>query len=280
MMSIASSHLAAFGPASGMHPGDVAHRIGNGLREFSTDDVVHVWTDAGSVVAFGLLWPQWGAFDLGVQPHLPDADYDVVVRELAASASRDGRVETEVYSGDKRLARLVPSMGFVKVGEPFALTSQPVDGQRSMDLDGYTVRSATLADAERIRDAHGSAFSSSWTPEAYRGYMETPPYEPRFEIIAVGSDGVVAGFAVVWLDRVNKIGYFEPVGTHADHQRRGVGSAVLASGMDLMYAEGMVRASVLHDSDSSANAAFYASCGFARIGTISRWVRESNPDAA
>ena len=279
-MSIASTHLAAFGPASGLHPGDVAHRIGSGLREFPTDDVVHVWTDNGSVVAFGLLWPQWDAFDLGVHPNLPEADYQFVVDELASSAARDGRVETEVYSGDLRLTGLVSSIGFTKIGEPFVLTSHPVDGHRPVDLPGYTVRSATIADSDRICEAHVSAFSSSWTPEAYHRYMATPPYEPRFEVIAVEEDGTVAGFAVVWLDRMNSVGYFEPVGTHADHQRRGVGSAVLAAGMNLMLAEGMVRASVLHDTDSPGTAAFYASCGFARIGTISRWVRESGPEAA
>jgi ribosomal protein S18 acetylase RimI-like enzyme len=277
-MSMAANQLAVNGRTSGMHPGDVAHRIGSGLRAYSTDDVVLVWTDNGSVAAFALLWPEWDAFDLGAAVSLEPSAFASIVEEAARLAARDGRVETETYPGDKRLIGAVQDLGFVKVSDPFTITSQDLRAPRPSVVDGYVVRSARLDESDEICDAHVSAFSSSWTHEQYRAYMQTPPYDPEFEVVAVADDVVVAGFAVVWLDHVNSVGYFEPVGTHADHQRRGVGSAILSGGMNLMLANGMTRAVVMHDTDAEQNARFYRSCGFRPIGTIGRWVRESNQD--
>lgn len=275
MMAIASRQLATHGPTSGLHPGDVAHRIQNQLRRHHDVEVVHVWIKGDSVVGFGILWPDWAAFDLGIEPTASESDVRTVVEELIVLATDSGRVETEVYCGDARLARIVASYGFTKTTEPFVITSQDLKGERQITLSGYSIRGARLEEAASISAAHVSAFSSSWTADSYRAYMETPPYRPEHEIVAVAPDGTIAGFAVVWLDRVNAVGYFEPVGTHKDHQRRGVGSAVLAGGMNMMLRNGMTRASVMHDADSPNNAGFYRSCGFRRIGTIHRWVRET-----
>ena len=40
------------------------------------------------------------------------------------------------------------------------------------------------------------------------------------------------------------VGQFEPVGTHPDHRRRGLASAVMAAGMDWMWARGLRQAFV------------------------------------
>lgn len=280
MMSIASKQLASNGRVAGMHPGDVAHRIGSGLRNFSTDDVVHVWTEADRVAAFGLIWPDWDAFDFVCDPDLEPEVIEQIVSELTEITNQTGRVETEVYPGDGRLGRIVSNLGFTKTEEPYTITSQNLVDRRPVVVPGYTVRGARLDESARIRDAHVSAFLSSWTADQYRTYMETPPYDPDREIVAVADNGEVAAFAVVWLDEQNSVGYFEPVGTHSDHQRRGVGSAVLAAGMNLMFDRGMRCAVVMHDTNSDRNAAFYRSCGFRQIGRIERWVRESDPSTS
>lgn len=274
MMSIASRQIAQNGPTSGLHPGDVAHRIGNGLRNYDTDEVVPVWVSGGAVVAFGLIWRQWDACDLGVDPTLDDSDCHTIAGELAAMTERDGRVETESYSGDPRMAQIVTDLGFVKDSEPYVITSQDLSGHRTNAVSGYTIRGAEIDDADGVTAAHVSALASSWTTEQYRSYMQTPPYDPSREVIAVSDSGEVAGFAVVWIDSTNHVGYFEPVGTHAGHQRHGVGSAVIAAGMDLMFDQGMTRATVMHEADALTAAAFYKSCGFTPIGRVVRWVRE------
>jgi ribosomal protein S18 acetylase RimI-like enzyme len=274
MMDIASRQLATHGPISGLHPGDVPHGIQNQMRHHEATEIARVWVNGDAVVAFAVMWPQWQSFHFGADPDLGDEHYLRVVEEVLDLATENGRVETEVSPGDRRFAETVGALGLVKTSEPFILTSQDLDATKPIEVEGYTIRGAKMEEVDSIRAAHVSAFGSSWTTETYRRYMEAPPYEPANEIVAVAPDGEIAGFAVVWFDQRNRIGYFEPVGTHSDHQRRGVGSAVLNGGMNWMLENGMARATVMHDADSPNNAAFYRSCGFMPIGSIERWVRE------
>ena len=83
--------------------------------------------------------------------------------------------------------------------------------------------------------------------------METPLALPTIAWIA---------FAICWLDPVNAIGHFDPVGTHPDYQRKGLGRAVLYEGMRRMKARGMRTASVCVDGDNPAGIGVYAAAGF------------------
>jgi hypothetical protein len=75
--------------------------------------------------------------------------------------------------------------------------------------------------------AHRSAFQPSrFRDEVYELVRATPPYRADLDCIAVAPDGSVAAYTLAWLDKKNRVGQFEPVGTHADHQRRGLGRAV------------------------------------------------------
>jgi ribosomal protein S18 acetylase RimI-like enzyme len=55
---------------------------------------------------------------------------------------------------------------------------------------------------------------------------------------------------------------FEPVGTHPDFQRKGLGKAVMVEGMRRMKAAGMRRAVVGFDPNNAAAFALYTSMGF------------------
>jgi ribosomal protein S18 acetylase RimI-like enzyme len=61
---------------------------------------------------------------------------------------------------------------------------------------------------------------------------------------------------------VNKVGLFEPVGTHPDFQRKGLGKALLTEALRRMKAEGMETAIVSTYVDSPAANRIYESVGF------------------
>jgi GNAT superfamily N-acetyltransferase len=46
-------------------------------------------------------------------------------------------------------------------------------------------------------------------------------------------DETMAASTIMWLDEANKTAEFEPVGTHPDHRRLGLGKAMLLHGMHL-----------------------------------------------
>ena len=53
--------------------------------------------------------------------------------------------------------------------------------------------------------------------------MRSPVYDRDLDIVAVSADDRIGAFCIVWMDAVNRVGLFEPVGTHPDFQRKGLG---------------------------------------------------------
>ena len=87
----------------------------------------------------------------------------------------------------------------------------------------------------------------------------------EYEFVVVAPDGRFAAFTNVWVDDVNRSLLFEPVGTHSDFRRRGLGKALMAHVLQRMRAErGIECAYVCHapPSKNPAAAALYASVGF------------------
>lgn len=82
-------------------------------------------------------------------------------------------------------------------------------------------------------------------------------------MVVEAADGTLAALTVTWHDHVNRTGLFEPVGTHLDHRRRGLGRVLLLFGMQRMASAGMEYAIVVNDGRNLASAALYRSIGFA-----------------
>jgi len=61
---------------------------------------------------------------------------------------------------------------------------------------------------------------------------------------------------------LTKIGHFEPVGTHPDFQRKGLGKSLLFEGLRRLKSEGMDAADVCTNHDNDAAIRLYESVGF------------------
>jgi ribosomal protein S18 acetylase RimI-like enzyme len=111
---------------------------------------------------------------------------------------------------------------------------------------GY--RLATMAehgDFASRSAAHRTAFSPSrFTDEVYAVVRETWPYRADLDCVVVAPDGSVAAYALAWLDEVNRLGEFEPVGTHEDHRGLGLGRAVNLFALRRLRDEGATEALV------------------------------------
>jgi len=273
LQDLAAQNLSVVGPTSGPHPGDIAHWIHGALRAYDPVEVVPVWVDDRGVSAFGVLWPQYGGVDLCVRPDVGDAVYQELFRLLLDEAAKGDHVEVDLHDGDARGLAVAAELGFMKVRSVFAVNAQSLGPVQPIADSDYEIRCASYEEFAEIADVHRSAFGSTWTPDEYRRYMSTPAYAPERELIAVAPDGSLAGFAVCWMDHLNGIGYFEPVGVHQDHHRKRVGSDLLAAGMNLMRDAGMRTATVLYDLENDGNARFYAENGFKRIETVARYER-------
>jgi ribosomal protein S18 acetylase RimI-like enzyme len=92
--------------------------------------------------------------------------------------------------------------------------------------------------------------------------MRSPAYDGEHDIVAVAQDGQVGAFCIIWLDALNRVGLFEPVGTHPDFQRKGLGRAVMLEGLRRMKTNGMTQAIVSTSENNPAAIQFYESMDF------------------
>jgi ribosomal protein S18 acetylase RimI-like enzyme len=98
-------------------------------------------------------------------------------------------------------------------------------------------------------------------------------YDPNLDIVAAAADGQIGGFCIVWMDAVNRVGLFEPVGTHPDFQRKGLGKAVMLEGLQRLAEKGMTQAIVSTFEDNEVAIKFYESVGFrivCKLGTYEK----------
>jgi GNAT superfamily N-acetyltransferase len=61
--------------------------------------------------------------------------------------------------------------------------------------------------------------------------QRVPLYRRDLNIVAVAPDGELAAICTVWFDDVTRTAVLEPVGTHPEHQKRGLGKAVMSDGL-------------------------------------------------
>jgi mycothiol synthase len=76
-------------------------------------------------------------------------------------------------------------------------------------------------------DEHFTDRDGAW----YRVIQRMPLYRRDLDMVAIAPGGEIAAFCTLWYDDVTRTGYFEPVATVPEHQRRGLGKAVMAEAM-------------------------------------------------
>jgi mycothiol synthase len=102
--------------------------------------------------------------------------------------------------------------------------------------------------------------------------QRVPLYRRDLDILAVAPDGELAAFGTVWFDDVTRTAVFEPVGTHPNHQKRGLGKAVMSEGLRRAH---RLRATLATVSSYSKGAhALYESRGFTDVDLLEPWVKE------
>jgi GNAT superfamily N-acetyltransferase len=257
-----------------VHPGDIPHRLFNGNKLFDPVEVLTIWEDEDRVAAWVLVGPRHRSYDAQVRPDLRGTRFEREVLAYAENRTLDlmrrHRIEGDRIYGtahrcDTTRVELLTELGWVRDGKPpWVVNRAPlVDLAEPVVPDGYVIRAVGgLDEASALAEVHAASFGSTWTPEMYRKVMQSPGYVAEREFIVEAADGTFASFTVTWHDQVNRTGLLEPVGTHPDHRRRGLGKALVLSAMRKMAAEGMKYATVVNEGTNEASRHLYRTCGF------------------
>ena len=236
------------------------HGIMN-LGDGTLETGVFIWeTELGQIVA-GLNREGAGQAFMQIHPAYKTTDLEeqmmIVAEEHLRTSSRKGGGVLWVWcdSMDFRRQELLKARGY-------ALVPDEGEHQWRRDLDqpipenpvceGYTVRA--LGDDSELSSrswASWRAFHPDEPDEKYGGdwswylnIQSAPLYRRDLDLVAIATSGEVAAFTTILYDDVTRCGYFEPVGTKPEHQRRGLARALLSEGMRRLKEMGATRAIV------------------------------------
>ena len=121
--------------------------------------------------------------------------------------------------------------------------------------DGYRLRTVEPGDLEARVELHRVVWAPSRvTVDSFAKLQTVWPYRADLDCVVEAPDGSLVAYCLAWLDDANRVGELEPVGTHPDHRRRGLASAVCRYALRRLREEGATRAIVysLHGSEATA----------------------------
>jgi ribosomal protein S18 acetylase RimI-like enzyme len=141
-------------------------------------------------------------------------------------------------------------------------------------------RIRAVADPAEISD-RAAAQREVWHPwtvgnvsdDDYARLMGLPGYHNDLDVVAVTPDGVIAAYVNGWIDPVNRIGDFGPVGALAAYRRRGLTRAVLLECLRRMQRRGMDRVSVSTGVTNTPALRLYESVGFRVVNKYLEYVK-------
>ncbi|TAK57794.1 MAG: GNAT family N-acetyltransferase [Dehalococcoidia bacterium] len=278
------------------HPGDFVWQ----LYAFDETDDVRLWFDGEMAIACAIFEPPL-TFQFAVHP---DADaqrgleteiLDWVEHRrmlvgahpeipLAYQQLGDDALATNTLASDVDRAEMLRRNGFTRHGPAGIRYACALDGALpEVELpEGAAFRELTDEDVEARAELHREAWSV-WGPsdhhtERYRRLRRAPLYRSDLDVV-LEFEGRLVSYCVCWLDVVNRVGHFEPVGTHHAFVRRGFGRAVVREGMRRLRERGMQTATVGTASVNLAAQRLYASAGFEVVDTED-WYRKTSAGLA
>lgn len=253
-------------------------------REWS--EIIFLWEGLrpdGQLSGWALLSPDWRSFDVFIHPEERGSTqaaerYTWAEQQITRFVRQEGGKDIRtmwVFADDAALIHHLSLSGFYPGKDYldyYELSLAKLLPAISLP-PGFQVRSVEgEEDGEQRARASHAAFGSEKPFEEYwpryKRFMDSPAYLSCLDLITVAPDGRCASFCICWLDPVNQVGLFEPVGTHPDFQRLGLGKAVMIEGLHRMRARGMQTAIVGAESDNPAAQGLYRSIGFQPVNKL------------
>lgn len=237
-------------------------------REWETENLI--WEDeAGEIVGF-YDGDDTGAFEIAVAPETVGTEaHRRMVEEVESSPRRPdldppSGWRTNAPQDHPGLITFFEGMGYVRQEDllPFLLRSLEGNIERPDLPAGFAVRSLKGEEEIEARVAvHDAGFGGKTEVEGFRRVMRLCTYRPELDLVAVAPEGTFAASCLFWWDERTRVGQIEPVSTHREYRRRGLGRAVILEGFRRLKDIGAETAYV-RPADEPDLIAFYESCGF------------------
>jgi mycothiol synthase len=107
----------------------------------------------------------------------------------------------------------------------------------------------------------------------YASFMRLPGYHLELDVVTVTPEGVMAAYVNGWIDPVNKIGDFGPVGARQVFRRQGMTRVALLESLRRMKAHGMDRVCISTGIKNTPARRLYESVGFKIVNRYLDYVK-------
>jgi mycothiol synthase len=246
-----------------------------------------LWEDStGAVLAFAHLWDG----DILVHCAHPCAQSNDLMTQLLAwgqaRAQQHARLCGQratlcvpLRAGNTRDGDLLERQGFVPEGWWTLRMARPLDTPILAPAlpEGFTLRHlAGERELAAIVALHQEVFATVSAGDDRLALMHDPDYCPELDLVAVAPDGAFAAFCVCSISAAedqrhgHHEGWVELIGTHPRFRRRGLGQALLLTGLQRLVIHGMDTALLGTTSWNTSAQHLFASAGF-RTSYQVRW---------
>ena len=100
---------------------------------------------------------------------------------------------------------------------------------------------------------------------------EAPTYRQDLDLVVVSPEDEMAACMNLWYDEKNRCGLVEPLGTRAEHRRKGLGSAMYQEGMRRLRVLGAASVIVATSGTNPQAKALAESVGFREVARLYEW---------
>jgi mycothiol synthase len=280
--SVLSRAWLADAPFAASHPGDLEWWYASAAPA-ALPDLLRLWEVDGSLAAWS--WVHAEQVHWEIWTGAPETDGPLLAAILeAAVPEAPGPLSAWAAETDTSTLEVLGRSGFSPAERRLSQFQRHVDdGAPIPDAalpDGYRIRSVRGPDEVESRmTIHRAAFApSKMTVEKYGRLTTLPHYRFEDDLVVEAPDGSLAAFAMAWWDPIGRVGEYEPVGTHPDHQRRGLGRALLTHGLRRYRDLGARIVQVYSNTDNAASEGLYQAVGFARRHYRRQFERQADPD--
>ena len=260
------------------HVGDLSFWFFMVACHLDPHECIRLWhNDEGRLVGYAILGED-PSFDCQVLPEYAEAGIESEAlawaeRRLVQLRQRDptawgGKLVSGTRQDDAPRIAFLERQGFrlgeyVEVNFTRSLEEPLPEAALPAGCQVRAVAEAEVADrAAAQREVWQPWTVGNVSGEDYGRFMRLPGYHRDLDVVAVAPDGAIAAYVNGWIDPINRIGDFGPVGARQAFRRQGLTRAVLLECMRRMKARGMDRVSVSTGVANTPAIGLYESVGF------------------
>ncbi len=113
------------------------------------------------------------------------------------------------------------------------------------------------------------------TDADYTRFMQLPGYHPDLDVVTLMPDGVIASYVNGWVDPINRIGDFGPVGARQAYRQKGLTRLAMLESLRRMKSYGMERVCISTGFTNTPAINLYTSLGFKIVNRYLDFVKKS-----